>query len=84
MLGVRPEHVTIGEGRAARVGVRVVEPTGHETIVIAELPGGALVTARAPARARPAIGEVLPLGLDPDGLHLFAADEEGARIDPAR
>ena len=78
-LGVRPEYVLLGEGDTP-AKVRVVEPTGHETIVIVEAGEGVRLTARVPATQRFAPGETLTLRLAPEGLHLFAADEAGARI----
>ncbi len=82
-LGVRPEHLALGAG-PHRAAVRVVEPAGHETLVIVETEGGARLTLRAPAGARPAPGEPVALGIDPAGVHLFAADPEGRRIEGVR
>jgi ABC-type sugar transport system ATPase subunit len=79
VLGVRPEHVTIGQGTATAT-VRVVEPTGHETIVIVETTGGQRLTARLGGQAAVRPGETVPFTLDPAGLHLFAADAEGRRL----
>lgn len=59
--------------------VRVVEPTGHETIVILET-GGRRLTARAAAGVKLAPGEQVPFDLDPTALHLFADDAEGRRL----
>jgi ABC-type sugar transport system ATPase subunit len=86
VLGVRPEHVTLGEGEDEAM-VRVVEPTGHETIVILETAGGHRLTARAPAGVRLSPGERALFRLDAAALHLFAGDAEGRRLNldpPAR
>jgi ABC-type sugar transport system ATPase subunit len=78
VLGVRPEHVILGAG-AIHGTVRVVEPTGHETIVILEA-GGRRLTARAGAGTRLAAGEQIPFDLDATALHLFAGDADGRRL----
>jgi ABC-type sugar transport system ATPase subunit len=79
VLGVRPEHVGFGAaGHPATV--RVVEPTGHETIVIVELAGGERLSARMAGTARLSAGERTHVTLDRAGIHLFAADEEGRRL----
>jgi multiple sugar transport system ATP-binding protein len=70
-LGVRPEDVLLGQG-THRATVRVVEPTGHETIVMLDA-GGSPLTARAPADSILRAGEVVPFDLRPGRLHLFDA-----------
>ena len=79
VLGVRPENVRIGEGDLAAT-VRVVEPTGHETIVIIEVGDGLRLTARVAAGMRLSPGERIGFALSPDAIHLFAADDEGRRL----
>jgi multiple sugar transport system ATP-binding protein len=78
-LGFRPEHVILGEG-ASQAIVRVVEPTGHETIVILETGAGRRLTARAAAGVRLSPGEPVPFRLDAAALHLFAGDAAGRRL----
>jgi multiple sugar transport system ATP-binding protein len=68
-LGVRPEDITFGPG-AANATIRVVEPTGHETIVMADI-GGAPVVLRAPADSGLAVGEQRPVALKASRLHAF-------------
>ncbi len=80
VLGFRPEHIAFGEAGHAGT-VRVVEPTGHETIVIVETGGAQRLSARAAAGIRLSPGEPIHFTLEPSGIHLFAADEEGRRID---
>jgi multiple sugar transport system ATP-binding protein len=68
VLGVRPEHLTLGGPLEARV--TVVEPTGSETQVFATLGDHRLVGVfRERISARP--GEALPLSAPPDLVHLF-------------
>ena len=76
--GIRPEHVAIGAGEG-RGRVVLVEPLGHETIVILAV-GAERLTARIPAGPAPALDETVPFGIAPGRLHLFDADS-GLRID---
>ncbi len=71
VYGVRPEHFQLsGEGWPARVNV--IEPTGSETQVLAELAGTPIVCAfRERVAARP--GETIRLTADPALTHLFDA-----------
>ncbi|HJS85298.1 MAG TPA: sn-glycerol-3-phosphate ABC transporter ATP-binding protein UgpC [Acetobacteraceae bacterium] len=77
VYGVRPEHFQLsGEGWPARVNV--IEPTGSETQVLAELAGTPIVCAfRERIAARP--GETIRLTADPALVHLFDAGT-GARL----
>jgi multiple sugar transport system ATP-binding protein len=76
-LGVRPEDILLGAG-PFRGTIRVVEPTGHETIVAIDLAEGALVARAAPDMALQA-GQPIEFALRPDRLHLFDA-ASGARL----
>jgi multiple sugar transport system ATP-binding protein len=68
VLGVRPEHLTLGGPLEARVNV--TEPTGSETQVFATLAGHRIVGVfRERISAQP--GEVLKLSAPPDLIHLF-------------
>jgi multiple sugar transport system ATP-binding protein len=85
LLGARPEDVVLGAGPIA-TRVRVVEPTGHETIVMLEAPDAGLTVRAAPdMRLEP--GATLAVDLKSTRLHLFDATT-GARLDarfgPAR
>ena len=71
-LGVRPEDITLGAGPFACT-VRVVEPTGHETIVMAEAAGERLV-ARAAPDSQLVPGQVVPFAVRAQRLHAFDAD----------
>ena len=71
--------MTLGEGEGEAL-VRVVEPTGHETIVILETAGGHRLTARAPAGVALSPCERAAFRLDAQALHLFAGDAEGRRL----
>jgi len=43
VMGVRPEHVTLGGSRAMPAQIMVIEPTGYETQVIAKFAGQEIV-----------------------------------------
>ena len=78
VVGVRPEHLRLGDRRAcSRPPSRVVESLGHERHVVCRLDDGQLVIVRQ-ARDEPAPtdGEhALRLVADPSTLHLFDADD---------
>ena len=73
IYGLRPEHLELATGRQAAdmsPVVAVVEPTGSETQVIAEIEGIQLVAAvRGRVSLRP--GDALPLRIDRSKIHLF-------------
>ena len=90
VVGVRPEALRL-DGEGIPAVVRVIEPMGPETHVLADLADGA-VAARGPVetatdlrmvmrerlRLRP--GEPVRLGVDPAALHLFDP-ETGLRLE---
>jgi len=67
-LGIRPEHLSPGQG-GLEVIVDLVEPLGGESVLHAHLPDGTQIAARLQGSG---YGEG-PLGLivPPDGLHVF-------------
>ncbi|SMX33316.1 ABC transporter ATP-binding protein [Actibacterium lipolyticum] len=69
IYGIRPEHITVGDG-GVPMNVVVVEPTGSETQIFAKSSGDlidALVKDRIFARPGSEIGFVI----DPVNVHLF-------------
>jgi multiple sugar transport system ATP-binding protein len=68
-LGIRPEAVTLGSGEAIAT-VRLVEPTGHESIVTLDIDGRAVIV-RAPGDTTLRIGETVHFDLRRDRLHFF-------------
>lgn len=76
-LGVRAEDMTIGAGPVEAI-VRVIEPTGHEAIVMAEL-GGETIVLRAPPDHGLAVGAPARLAFKTPRLHAFEA-ASGARL----
>jgi multiple sugar transport system ATP-binding protein len=76
-LGVRPEDLSPGEGEL-RATIRVVEPTGHETIVMARI-GEADVTLRLGPDCSLAVGAQASFRLKTHRLHAFDT-ESGQRL----
>ncbi|WP_299730365.1 sn-glycerol-3-phosphate ABC transporter ATP-binding protein UgpC [uncultured Tateyamaria sp.] len=77
-LGVRPEHLILAED-GVPMQVKVVEPTGAETMVFLRFEGQD-VTAVFRERHSFAPGETIHLKPDPDHIHVFDADT-GQRLD---
>jgi multiple sugar transport system ATP-binding protein len=76
-LGVRPEHLILSED-GLPMEVKVVEPTGSETMVFLRFEGQD-VTAVFRERHAFQSGQTIHLKLDSDHLHIFSA-ETGARL----
>jgi multiple sugar transport system ATP-binding protein len=68
-LGVRPEDVLLGDAGFPAT-VKVVEPTGHESIVLMSL-AGTPITARVPAHVRLAAGETVSVTFRTAKMHVF-------------
>ena len=86
-LGVRPQHLSVGEAGTGQAGVpaelEVIEPLGSENFLFCRLKeSGEQVTLRTDAGVRFQVGESLNLVLDPERLHLF--DEKGEAVCHAR
>jgi multiple sugar transport system ATP-binding protein len=76
-VGVRPEHVRLGEGEVEGEVV-VVEPAGSEAYVHLDAAGARLV-ARVPPDDVPEPGTQLRVGIRPGDVHRF--DSEGKRFE---
>jgi multiple sugar transport system ATP-binding protein len=79
-LGVRPEDIALGSGPFVAT-VRIVEPTGHETIVIADIGGQSAIVRVQPDTAH-AVGSETPFAVRTSRLHAFDS-VTGARLDLA-
>ncbi|WP_062209933.1 ABC transporter ATP-binding protein [Aureimonas sp. AU12] len=80
-IGIRPEHVLIGEaarGSGVECPVELVEPTGVGTIIHADL-GGVSMKAFVAGLSSIKAGETVPLALPAHRLHLFEP-VRGARL----
>jgi multiple sugar transport system ATP-binding protein len=79
LLGVRPEHVLMGEPRPEHGtgfdgSVEVTEQLGAELLVAVRAAGVTLVASRIDAEAVLALHQPVRLSLDPRGLHFFDAE----------
>jgi multiple sugar transport system ATP-binding protein len=84
VLGVRPEHITIGAPADDRAGVVrgavvLIEPIGGEQIVHVTLAEGVGLVATAPSDASVAVDDNVSLRIAPDAIHLFRA-RDGKRV----
>jgi sn-glycerol 3-phosphate transport system ATP-binding protein len=80
-IGIRPEHVTLGEGLT--LNVDLVEPLGSETLLHGHLradPGLAMLVKLA---GRGPGGESVQIALSPGHLHVFLAGS-GQRLEPIK
>jgi multiple sugar transport system ATP-binding protein len=75
-LGVRPEHLSLGEARGAAPAatVRLAEHLGSETMLYLEAADGVPISVRADGLSRAKVGDRVAVGLDPASCHLFDAD----------
>jgi multiple sugar transport system ATP-binding protein len=77
-VGVRPEHLALGEG-PLRGTVSLVEHLGNETLVHVDAGQPAPVVVRAGGLARIGVGERVGLAIDPAALHVFGPDGRALR-----
>ena len=79
-LGVRPEHVTLGDqvGRSAMnvdITAEIVEPMGSDTLVWTTIASTAF-RFRMDGQARVTVGDRMTIGIDPARASLFFKDTE--------
>ncbi len=79
MLGIRPEHLTLG-GDGLRLAVELIEPLGSETLLHGRIIGreAEAIVMRVPGTVPPT--EAVTAAVQPDQLHLFDA-ATGRRLD---
>ena len=74
-LGIRPEHLGIGDGDGAMRGiVRLAEHLGSETMLHVDLADGAAVVVKADPLASIRPGDLVGLIAEPRAAHVFDAD----------
>ena len=79
VAGVRPEHLGFGEGASTlEATVTMIEMTGPERLVSLDLGNTSLVATTGKSR-KLAVGERIPLFIDPATIHVFDA-ASGRRI----
>jgi multiple sugar transport system ATP-binding protein len=79
IYGIRPDHITLGNGQGALdIEVAVVEPTGAETLVVGKL-GKTEIQAAFRERHSFKPGQRVPMMPMLDKVHLFDA-ESGRRL----
>ena len=76
--GIRPEHLSLGDGGRIAATVFHVEYLGGDTNVIVKLSSGDIVTVRLFGQHQYRIGDSAKVALDEDKVYLFAPD--GKRI----
>jgi multiple sugar transport system ATP-binding protein len=80
VLGIRPEHLALGNGAATGVGavpatVEVVELLGSEAVFYSRA-GDDVLIAKSESHRAPAVGERVTLVLDLESIHVFDAETE--------
>ena len=78
-LGIRPEHLHIGEG-VNRAKVQIVEQTGHENIVVLSAGDGVRLVGRTAAAVLPVVGQTIAFAIEESAVHVFAPGDEGERL----
>jgi multiple sugar transport system ATP-binding protein len=80
ILGVRPEHVRLADGRESwPATVSLIEPLGDETLVFLDYGGPASLVAKVDAEEKLAVGDRRALSFRLDRVVLFDA-QTGGRI----
>ncbi len=79
VLGVRSEHVTVGNTGGNPGKVQLIEPLGAESLVFFEYDGATPLVAKIDPETTLDTGDSLTFDFDPAGYHLFDADT-GARL----
>jgi len=73
-LGLRPEHVLMGDGDTALPAtVELVEALGDETLVYARLASGSQLVCKQNARTNARVGDRVGLRFDESFIHVFDA-----------
>nr|WP_315226453.1 sn-glycerol-3-phosphate ABC transporter ATP-binding protein UgpC [uncultured Albidiferax sp.] len=80
-LGIRPEHIAVGEGTGVQVQghVGLVERLGHETFIEMETRAGQTLSALVGGGTLVDVAQVFKLHFQPEDCHLFAADGQAYR-----
>ncbi len=71
-LGIRPEHIILGEGPLNGT-LTLTERLGSETYLHVKMPDGTFITARAPGDSTATPGDTISMAFPAERLHLFDA-----------
>ncbi|MBA2123943.1 glycerol-3-phosphate ABC transporter ATP-binding protein [bacterium Unc6] len=77
-LGIRPEHISIGENGQISVQVEVVEPLGNETLLHLRCGENLLLCRRFVSGEIRKIQEEIKISFDPKQIQLFDLDTENS------
>jgi multiple sugar transport system ATP-binding protein len=88
-FGIRPENLSIrdgsvelGQGNVIRASVRLVEPIGAATIIIAATGDDETIVARVEPHHNPPVDSTIELLAEPDAMQVFRGiDEHNIRFD---
>ena len=78
LVGVRPEHLSGGEGFPLRLRAEVVENTGATSYFYTDATRASAIVAEVPRGRRVAAGDAVDLHIDPDACMIF--DPAGPRL----
>jgi multiple sugar transport system ATP-binding protein len=81
-LGIRPEHITLGDEKNARHNgpVTLVERLGHQTFIEVTSAGGHSITALIEADHAVELGQIVGLDYEPVKCHLFDSSGNTLRL----
>ncbi|KAH2821524.1 hypothetical protein KXV85_002776, partial [Aspergillus fumigatus] len=74
VMGIRPEHLAVGEGAPGSsfdARVEVVEQLGSEILLETRVGADSITVARVPAEMKVAPGDQVRLSAQPGRLHFF-------------
>jgi multiple sugar transport system ATP-binding protein len=83
-LGVRPEHLELGQDGQINIAVNLVEHLGGVTFFYGALASEESLTIEVPGQAFVDAGHTTPVHLDPELCHLFDAQGQALQRTPAR
>jgi multiple sugar transport system ATP-binding protein len=80
-LGIRPEHISVADGktRTAKGRVELIERLGHQSYIESKLSTGESLSALIDGTTLVGVGDDINLGFDGDDCHLFL--ENGEALD---
>jgi multiple sugar transport system ATP-binding protein len=81
IMGIRPEHLSLGNGipqSCFDAGVEVIEQLGSEIVLETRVGDARVTVARVDPQTHLAIGEKIPLSVQPERLHFFDPTTEAA------